>query len=132
MNSIVKELKDTGVFYIATIDNNHPRVRPFSSVCEYNEKVYFCTNNTKKVWEQIIQNPNVEISGMKKNGQWIRVTGTLITDDSLEAKKAVLEDETGPKNLYNYEDEIFKVMYLENPECILYSFDKDPVKIKES
>lgn len=61
MNNIVKELKELEVFYVATIDENRPRVRPFSSVTEYEGKVYLCTNNTKNVWKQIEKNPYVEI-----------------------------------------------------------------------
>jgi uncharacterized pyridoxamine 5'-phosphate oxidase family protein len=129
MNNIVKELKDVGVFYVATIDGDKPRVRPFSSVTEYEGKIYFCTNNTKDVWKQLEKNPYVEISGFK-NGEWIRVSGKLVNDDRLEVKKAMLEDPTGPSQIYKYDDEIFKVMYLDEAKCMKYSFTSEPVEIK--
>ena len=130
MNNIVKELKETKVFYISTIDGNKPRVRPFSSVTEYEGKIYLCTNSTKNVWKQITKNPYVEICGMNKNNEWIRVSGKLVNDDRLEVKIKMLEDETGPSNIYKYDDEIFKVMYLDEVKCIKYSFTKEPVEIK--
>ena len=32
MNKVVEELKKVKIFYIATLDGDQPRVRPFSSV----------------------------------------------------------------------------------------------------
>lgn len=131
MNKIVDELKQTGIFYISTIDGDKPRVRPFSSVCDFEGKVYLCTNNKKNFWKQIEKNSNVEICGMQKGGTWIRVTGKLVRDDRLEAKKFMLEDPTGPSNLYKYDDEIYEVMYLDEAVCTKYSFNSEPVIIKE-
>ena len=65
MNKIVEALKATKVFYVATIDGDQPRVRPFSSVTDIDGKLYICTNNTKKVFDQMMKNPKVEICGMK-------------------------------------------------------------------
>ena len=74
MNKIVEELRKTGVFYVATLDeDNQPRVRPFSSLTEINGSLYLCTNNTKDVYKQIQKNSKIEICGMGKDGTWIRI-----------------------------------------------------------
>lgn len=131
MNKIVEELKATGIFHVATVDGDQPRVRPFSSVCEFEGKAYLCTNNTKKVFKQIMTNPKVEISGMGKNGTWIRVEGELVRDDRDEARAAVLADPTGPSKLYTLGDGIFEVFYIKNAVCTKYSMTEKPVVIEE-
>lgn len=130
MNKIVEELKKTGTFFVATIDGGQPRVRPFSSVTEIDGKPYICTNNTKKVWEQMIKNPKVEISGMEEDGSWIRVTARLVRDDRDEARAAMLADPTGPSQIYKPGDKTFEVLRLEDVVCTKYSFTADPVAIQ--
>jgi len=61
MNAIVQELSSAGVFYIATVEENQPRVRPFGAVIEYEGKPYLCTNNQKNVFKQLAANSRVEI-----------------------------------------------------------------------
>lgn len=130
MNKVVEELKKTGVFYVATIDKDQARVRPFSSCTEFEGELYICTNNTKKVYKQMIENPKIEICGMSKDGTWLRISGTAVRDDCDEARKAMLEDPTGPSNLYTLGDGIFEVFKITNIECIKYSMTKDPEVIK--
>jgi uncharacterized pyridoxamine 5'-phosphate oxidase family protein len=130
MNQIVEEMKKTGTFYVATDDNGIPHVRPFSSITEFEGTPYLCTNNTKKVFAQILKKSDVEISGMEKDGTWIRVTGQLVSDNRSDAQAAMLADPTGPSNLYHLGDGLFEVFRLENAVCTKYSFTSDPVIIK--
>ena len=126
---LVDELKNTGVFYVATAEGNQLRVRPFSSVTEFEGNAYICTNNTKKVYAQIMQDAKVEISGMAKDGTWLRVQAVLVRDDRDEARKAMLEDPTGPKTLYTIGDGIFEVFKLTQIKALKYSFTKEPEEI---
>lgn len=130
MNKIVEELKKVKVFYVATIDGDQARVRPFSSCTEFEGSLYICTNNTKDVYKQLIENPKIEICGMEKDGTWIRINGTAIRDHRDEARKAMLEDPTGPSNLYTLGDGIFEVFKLENATCTKYSMTSEPMIIK--
>lgn len=130
MNKIVEELKKTKVFYVATIDHDQARVRPFSSCTEFEGALYICTNNTKDVYKQLIANPKIEICGMGNDGTWIRVNGTAVRDDRDEARRAMLEDPTGPSNLYTLGDGIFEVFKIENAVCTKYSMTSEPVVIK--
>ena len=131
MNHIVEELKNVKIFYVATVEDGQPRVRPFSSVAEFEGKAYLCTNNTKEIYRQIMANPKVEISGMGQGGTWIRISAKLVRDDRDEARAAMLADPTGPSNLYKIGDGIFEVFYLEDAVCTKYSFTADPVVIEE-
>ena len=131
MNRIVEELKKVGVFYVATQDVDQPRVRPFSSATEIDGKLYLCTNNTKDCYKQMIANPKVEISGMGKDGTWLRITGRLVRDDRDEARAAMLADPSGPSNLYHLGDGIFEVLRLEDAVCTKYSFSGAPEVIGE-
>lgn len=130
MNRIVEELKKTGVFYVATVEGDQPRVRPFSSATEIDGQLYLCTNNTKECYKQMMANPKVEITGMEKDGTWIRITGRLVRDDRDEARAKMLEDPSGPSNLYHLGDGIFEVLRLEDAVCVKYSMTADPELIK--
>lgn len=130
MNRIVEELKKTGVFYVATAEGDQPRVRPFSSVTEFDGQLYICTNNKKNCYAQMVKNPKVEISGMGKDGTWLRVTGKLVRDDRDEARAAMLADPTGPSKVYTAGDGIFEVLRLEDAVCIRYSMAAEPEVIE--
>lgn len=126
---LVDELKNTGVFYVATTEGSQPHVRPFSSVCEFEGNAYICTNNTKKVYAQLMADPKVEISGMEKDGTWLRIEAVLERDDRDEARRAMLADPTGPVTLYHIGDGIFEVLKLTNVKAMKYSFTAEPVEI---
>lgn len=127
MNRIVEELGGAGVFYVATVENDQPRVRPFGAVIEFEGKVYFCTNNQKNVYKQLVSNPKAEICGMKQDGTWIRVTGNLVQDDSAAARAAMLESVPSLRRMYRVDDGLFEVLRLEDATATLYSFGADPV-----
>ncbi len=130
MNKIVEELRKTQVFYIATTDNGKPRVRPFGSLTEFEGQLYICSNNTKDFFKQILINPYIEICGMQPEGGWIRISGKAVCDDRDEARKAMLNDPTGPSQLYKIGDGIFEVLRIEDATCTKYSFTSAPEIIK--
>ena len=90
MIEVYEFLKDCGVYYLATMDGNQPRVRPFGTVSIFDNHLYIQTGKSKNVSKQIEANPNVEICAFK-DGKWIRVTGKLIRDDRIEPKKDMLD-----------------------------------------
>ena len=122
MNKIVEELKKAKVFYIATIDEDMPRVRPFGSVMEFEGNVYICSGNFKVFYKQIEKNPNVELSSMLDQVSWIRVSATLIEDNRKEVQEAMLADPTGPKGLYQALDGRFVTFKMTNIKAKIYSF----------
>lgn len=130
MNKIVEELKKVKVFFIATQDEDQPRVRPFSSVAEFEGNAYLCTGKQKEIYNQIAKNPKIELSGMYDGGTWLRVSAVLVEDDRIEAKEAVLNDPTGPSQLYKPNDGRFVVYKLTNVKAFKYNFYSSPEEIK--
>lgn len=130
MNKIVEELKKVKVFFIATQDEDQPRVRPFSSVAEFEGNAYLCTGKQKEIYNQIAKNPKIELSGMYDGGTWLRVSAVLVEDDRIEAKEAVLNDPTGPSQLYKPNDGRFVVYKLTNAKAFKYNFYSAPEEIK--
>ena len=61
MKKALEFLQESGTFYLATTEGDQPRVRPFGAVFEYEGKLYIVTNNTKKCFKQMLENPKVEI-----------------------------------------------------------------------
>jgi uncharacterized pyridoxamine 5'-phosphate oxidase family protein len=82
MSKVVDFLNEAQTYYLATVEDGQPRVRPFGATVEYNGKVYLATNNQKKVYQQLVANPKIEVSGMA-NGKWIRLSGEAVFDDSI-------------------------------------------------
>jgi uncharacterized pyridoxamine 5'-phosphate oxidase family protein len=118
------------VFHIATIDRDSPRVRPFGFIMEFEDKLYFTTNNQKNFYHQLKKNPNVEISAMLSEDRWIRLSGEAVFDGSSTAKKRAFDLYENFKAMYQSPDNpIFEVFYLENPSATLYSFTAEPEKI---
>ena len=131
MNKIVEELKKVKVFYVATVDGNGARVRPFSSVCEFEGNAYICTSNQKDFFKQITATPNIELCGSYDQTSWLRVKATATLDDRVEARRAMLSDPTGPSMLYTENDGKFVVFRLDNIEAVKYSFFSEPTVIEQ-
>ena len=129
MNRIVEELKKAGVFYLATVEGDQPRVRPFGAVSEIDGYAYICTNNTKPVYKQLQANPKAEISAMLPGGEWLRICGDLVRDDRDEAREAMLKDNPSLGGMYHIGDGIFEVLRLENAKGCKCSFTAPPVEL---
>ena len=132
MNKVVEELKKVKIFYIATVDGDQPRVRPFSSIAEFEGHAYLCTGKHKEIYGQISKNPRVELSGMYDGGTWLRVSATLVEDDRVEAQEAILNDPTGPSQLYKPNDGRLVAYKLTNVKALKYNFYAAPEEIKEN
>jgi uncharacterized pyridoxamine 5'-phosphate oxidase family protein len=128
MNEVLDFLTSNSTFYLATIDEDQPRVRPFGAVMKYEDKLYFGTNNTKPVSKQLLANPKVEISTTSPKGEWIRLTGNAVIDSRREAKAAMLEAVPMLKNMYSSDDDIFEVFYLTDAVAVFNSFSSTEPK----
>ena len=117
-------LKKCGVFYIATIDGDKPRVRPFGALNIFEDKIYLQTGKRKNVSKQIALNNNIEISGFY-NGMWIRVEAKAIRDDRIEAKESMLNNNPELKSMYDAHDDNTEVLYLSNVKATISSFTSE-------
>lgn len=122
-------LKDCETYYLATIDGDKPRVRPFGTVNIFEGKLYIQTGKVKDVSKQIQENPNVEICAYK-NGRWIRIEGALVRDDRVEAKKDLLDKYPSLQAMYSAEDDNTEVLYFKNAVATISSFTEEPKSIE--
>lgn len=130
MNQILKFLNEARTFYISTVDNDKPRVRPFGFVMEYENRLYLSTASNKKVCKQLAANPNCEICAFSQNGQWIRVSAKAVFDLRKEVKEKAFEVMPDLKGMYESpENPEFATFYLDNIEACIYSFTEAPKQI---
>ncbi|MDO4963482.1 MAG: pyridoxamine 5'-phosphate oxidase family protein [bacterium] len=129
MKEVQEFLKECGVYYLATVDNNVPKVRPFGTAEIFEDHLYIQTGKKKDVYKQIEVNNNVEICAFK-DGKWIRIAGKLIPDDRVEAKKDMLDKNPNLRGMYNELDDNTIVLYFESAIATIYSFTDAPKVIE--
>lgn len=125
MEKVEKFLKDAGVYYLATVDGDQPRVRPFGTAHIFDGKLYIQTGKVKDVSKQIHANPKAEICAFK-DGAWLRVAGELVEDERLEAKESMLDAYPELKKMYSADDGNTEVFYFKNATATFSSFTSAP------
>ena len=125
MEKVYQFIKEAGVYYLATVDGDQPRVRPFGTIDLFEGKLYIQTGKVKDVSKQIQANPKVEICAFK-DGKWIRVAGTLVRDDRVEAKAHMLDAYPDLKKMYSAEDDNTEVLYFKDATATIASFTEAP------
>ena len=128
MQEVCEFLKKCGTYYLATVEGDQPRVRPFGTVNIFEDKLYIQTGKSKEVSKQIQKNPKVELCGFTE-GKWIRVAGELVRDDRVEAKQSMLDAHPSLKGMYSAEDDNTEVLYFKNATATISSFTDAPKTI---
>ena len=129
MEEILKFVKECGVYYLATVDGDKPKVRPFGTLEIFEGHLYIQTGKSKDVSKQIEKNPNVELCAFK-DGRWIRIAGKLIRDDRIEAKKDMLDKNPDLRRMYDENDDNTEVLYFESGVATISSFTEPPKTIE--
>lgn len=129
MEQVVNFLKEAETYYLATVEGDQPRVRPFGTAHVFEGKLYIQTGKIKDVSKQLHQNPKAEICAFK-NGEWLRVSGKLIEDDRNEARQSMLDAYPSLQKMYKADDGNTEVFYFENATAIFSSFTHEPQIIK--
>ena len=125
MERVAKFLKEAETYYLATVEGDQPRVRPFGTAHIFEGKLYIQTGKVKDVSKQLHQNPKAEICAFK-NGEWLRVSGKLIEDNRNEARQSMLDAYPGLQKMYKADDGNTEVFYFENATAIFSSFTHEP------
>lgn len=128
MEKILEFLKKAGTYYLATVEGDQPRVRPFGTILLFEGKLYIQTGKVKPVSKQLAANPKAEICAFT-DGAWIRVAGELIEDDRREAKKAMLDEYPNLRGMYSEDDGNTQVLYFKNGTATISSFGAAPETI---
>lgn len=121
MQRVCEFLKEAGVYYLATVEGDQPRVRPFGTAHIFDGKLYIQTGKVKPVSKQLAENPKAEICAFK-DGVWLRVAGELVNDDRVEAKKSMLDDYANLRSMYDENDDNTQVLYLKDAVATFSSF----------
>ena len=129
MDEVLDFLRKCWVYYLATVEWDQPRVRPFGTINVFENKLYIQTWKNKNVSKQIQINPKVEIS-WTLGDQWIRVSWELVNDDRIEAKKAMLDNYPELRGMYDENDDNTQVLYFKNATATIYSFTQAPKVIE--
>ena len=126
MEEVLKFLKENPTYYLATMDGDQPRGRPFGTISLFEGKLYFQTGHVKQVYEQLTANPKIEICATSHDGCWLRLTATAVRDDRSEARAAVLDDYPSLKKMYAPDDGNCEVFYLKDATAVFSSFTAEP------
>ena len=129
MQEIFDFLKKCETYYLATVEGDQPRVRPFGTIDLFEGKLYIQTGKVKDVSKQIKANPKIEICGFV-GGEWIRVSALAVLDDRIEAQQHMLDSYPSLKNMYKPGDGNTEVFYLKNGVAKICSFTFPTKEIK--
>ena len=130
MQEVQSYLKECGAFFIATTDGDQPRVRPFGVSEIINGRLYIITGKVKEVYKQMDKNGKFEICALKKSGsEWMRLSGTLVNDETLSVKEEFLKRNPGLKAMYKADDDNMAVLYITNATARFCSFSAPERKV---
>ena len=129
MERVCKFLKDAGTYYLATVEGDQPRVRPFGTAHIFEGRLYIQTGKMKPVSRQLLANPKVEICAFH-NGTWVRLAGELVEDDRVEARKSMLDAYPNLRNMYDENDGNAQVFYFKNATATFCSFTAAPETVE--
>jgi len=130
MNEVYEFLKSCGVYYLATVEGDQPRVRPFGTVDLFEGRLYIQTGKRKPVACQMKANPKVELSAMSADGRWIRLSAEAVLDPRVEAQAHMLDAYPNLKAMYQPGDGNTEVYYLQNAVAQICSFTQPPREIR--
>ena len=88
------------MYYLATIEDDKPHVRPLGSHKLINDKVYFFIGDFKNVYKQLTNNANCELVASKATGEWMRISGKAIFEKDFAIADIMLNDNKKIKELY--------------------------------
>ena len=129
MKTVYDFLKKCQTYYLATVENDQPRVRPFGTIDLFEDKLYIQTGKVKNVSKQMAQNPKIEICAFDGN-TWIRIEAIAVNDDRIEAKKHMLDNYPSLQKMYKADDGNTQVLYLKDATATFYSFTQEPKVVK--
>ena len=129
METVCAFLKKCGVYYLATMEGDQPRVRPFGVSEIIDGKLYFLTGKRKEVSKQMLTNPKIEISATCGR-EWIRIEALAIEDDRAAVRQQILDAVPSLKGMYQADDGNCQVFYLKDATATFYSFGVAPSTVK--
>jgi uncharacterized pyridoxamine 5'-phosphate oxidase family protein len=129
LEKVLRFLDEAQTYYLATMEGDQPRVRPFGTALIYKDKLYIQTGKVKPVSHQLKANPKAEICAFK-DGNWVRIAGELVEDETREVKTLMLEKMPTLRGMYNEDDGNMQMLYFKKAEVTFSSFTAPPEKFE--
>lgn len=109
---ILRDIKDVA---FATVDENGmPHARIIDVMMVEKEKLYFCTARGKDFYRQLTETPHTEITGLNREYQMVRLSGTVKKlADQKKWIDRIFEENPSMKDVYPGESR-----YILEPFCI--------------
>ncbi len=126
---VCRFLDEAQTYYLATVEGDQPRVRPFGTDLIYDGRLYIQTGKVKPVSKQLAANPKAEICAFK-DGKWIRIAGELVNDDNRDVMVAMLEKMPSLKAMYSPDDGNMQMLYFKDATATFSSFTEAPETIQ--
>lgn len=123
MEELEKFFTNTKMFYIATIENNQPRVRPFGNIVFDKGCMFINTGRTKHFYQQVKENPHIEICAFEK-GTWFRVQALVEECKEKDILKKTVELDPFVKKNYQNRMEELVILELKQVKAYRCQFDK--------
>ncbi len=82
-------LEDAKTFYLATVEGDQPRVRPYGAMMLCDGKIYIMAFGQTNATRQIADNQKAEICAFK--GMTLRIECRLVEDNRAEVQKALVD-----------------------------------------
>ena len=132
LNEVAEFLKECHVFFIATVDEGQPRVRPFGVAEIVDGKLYLTTGRKKDVYKQIEANDGrFEICALKPDySGWIRISGRLVDEDNAAVRQQILDRHKNLTRMYSADDGNFVTPYIADGEARFFSFQGEEKTVK--
>lgn len=131
MQKVYDFIKKCNTYYLATVEGDQPRVRPFGTIDLFEGKLYIQTGKVKPVSKQLEANPKAELCCFDtQTGAWLRLSGELASDDRIEPKKHMLDNYPELRGMYNENDTNTEVLYFKNAKAVISSFTSAPETIE--
>lgn len=92
MSKVKDFLAEAGVFFMATVDGDKPKLRPLGAFLEADDKLIFGVGGFKDVYKQLLKNPFVEIVACKPDGHWLRYTGKAVFETDYKYAEKMIQD----------------------------------------
>lgn len=129
MNEVVKFLQENQVQYLATVGRDgKAKCRPFMFCFEKDGKLWFCTNNTKDVYKNMLETPYVEVSVSNPSYAWIRLNGKAVFENNMAVKEICMNNPIVKGQYETAENPIFEVFYLAEAKAVIADFSGNPPK----
>lgn len=112
-------IRECGYFFLATSVDGRPRLRPMGMIYSNDKALFLVTDKRKSVYMDLTENPLVELASYNLyTRQWIRISGRVKVDSSLDVQRAMLELYPMIRQEYIHQDDMFFVIFRLDMETV--------------